>query len=317
MRFSMASSPAMGRSPSRRKAAKRDKPTSDTRRIFRTQSKRTAFDNMEATDEEQHVRDAWDQAWSGRIYEDAIALITSLSGQYEIAVELGQITASTRVLDVGCGPGLLSESLAEDAASVDGIDFLESMIVQAKSRRSRARFQTADAECMPFEDRCFDVAICCYTAHHFMRPTGVFNELYRVLQPGGRVVVLHPIQSETTTFNTIYKALGEVLGANTIARLPSLEGPLYAVDTAEPYQDVLSKCGYQNIVVEKRIKPCVMPTMELLLGLTVKIGGLEDALASERMALTRALTKAAEPFLQNDGSYLFPDQLLVVTGEKR
>ncbi len=261
-------------------------------------------------------RAAWDEAWSGSLYEDAIAFITARSGQAEIAIELGGITPASRVLDVGCGPGILSESLAQMADSVEGIDFLETMIEQAKSRRSGASFQVADAEQLPVAAGDFDVAVCCYSSHHFVRPEQVYGELYRVLKPGGRVVVLHPIQAETATFGAIYQTLGEVLPAETVASFPSLAGPLFKVETPEPYLEMLSLCGFTDIVAEKRTKPCTLKNVETLISITAQIGRVDAQSEQMRSALAEATAASSAQYQQDDGSYLFPDNIIVAKGVK-
>ncbi|MDJ0656851.1 MAG: methyltransferase domain-containing protein [Xanthomonadales bacterium] len=261
-------------------------------------------------------RAAWDEAWSGSLYEDAIAFITARSGQAEIAIELGGITPASRVLDVGCGPGILSESLAQMADSVEGIDFLETMIEQAKSRRSGASFQVADAEQLPVAAGDFDVAVCCYSSHHFVRPEKVYGELYRVLKPGGRVVVLHPIQAETATFGAIYQTLEEVLPAETVASFPSLAGPLFEVETPEPYLEMLSLCGFTDIVAEKRTKPCTLKNVEALISITARIGRVDAQSEEMRSALAEATAASSAQYRQDDGSYLFPDNIIVAKGVK-
>ena len=267
-------------------------------------------------DVERQEHAAWDEVWSGELYEDAIAFITSLSGQTEIAIDLGQITSANRVLDVGCGPGLLSESLAKHAASVEGVDFSETMIEQAKRRRSGATFRVANAEVLPFENEDFDVAVCCYTSHHFARPERVYTELKRVLKPGGRVVVLHPIQAENAAFGAIFQTLGDVFPPEKMETFPELGGPLFEVETPEPYIELLSDCGFVDIVCEKRLKYCGLPDDDALVSATIQIGKVEEQSDDSRDAIVRATAASSAQYKQADGSYLFPDHILVAKGVK-
>ncbi|MGK0223104.1 MAG: SAM-dependent methyltransferase [Limisphaerales bacterium] len=268
--------------------------------------------NPEEIELNEHA--AWDQVWSGALYEDAIAFITSLSGQAEIAIELGEITSDSRVLDVGCGPGLLSESLSKHAASVEGIDFSETMIEQARRLRSGATFQVANAEALPFAGEDFDVVVCCYASHHFARPETVYTELLRVLKPGGRVVVLHPIQAENAAFGAIFRTLGDVFPPEKMETFPELGGPLFEVETPEPYIELLRNCGFTDVTCEKRLKHCSLPNDDALVDVTLQIGKVEEQSEKLRDDLKRATHASAAQYKQADGSYLFPDNILVVKG---
>jgi SAM-dependent methyltransferase len=267
-------------------------------------------------DVETREHAAWDDVWSGELYEDAIAFITSRSGQTEIAIEQGEITSGSRVLDVGCGPGILSESLAKHAASVEGVDFSEKMIAQAKRRRTGATFRVANAEALPFEDEAFDVAVCCYTSHHFARPEVVYTELGRLLKPGGRVVILHPIQAENAAFGAIFQTLGEVFPPEKMESFPELGGPLFEVETAEPYIELLTNCGFVDVVCEKRLKYCSLPDDDALVHVTVQIGKVEEQSDELREAIVRATAMSSAQYKQTDGSYRFPDNILVAKGVK-
>jgi SAM-dependent methyltransferase len=267
-------------------------------------------------DIERNERTAWDQVWSGELYEDAIAFITSLSGQAEIAIEVGEITSNSRVLDVGCGPGLLCESLAKHAVSVVGIDFSETMIKQARDRRSGATFRVANAEMLPFADDDFDVAVCCYTSHHFARPAMVYTELLRLLKPGGRVVILHPIQAENAAFGAIFQTLGDVLPPEKMETFPELGGPLFEVETPEPYIELLKNCGFTDVMCEKRLKHCSLPNNDALVSATVQIGKVEEESNELRDAIVQATRASSAQYRQTDGSYQFPDHILVAKGVK-
>jgi SAM-dependent methyltransferase len=96
-----------------------------------------------------------------------------------------------RVLDVGCGTGRMAVALAERyGATVSGIDPSVEMLDVARERTSRgiATLELGTAESIPFPEGHFERALMQLVVHLVDRPRA-FGELYRVLAPGGRVVI--------------------------------------------------------------------------------------------------------------------------------
>lgn len=100
-----------------------------------------------------------------------------------------------RVLDVGCGTGVLVPSLAAavgPAGAVTAVDFAPAMVEQARARHRRlAEFVVAAAEELPFLPSSFDVVICLSVFPHFADRGRAVRECVRVLAPGGRLVIAH------------------------------------------------------------------------------------------------------------------------------
>lgn len=97
-----------------------------------------------------------------------------------------------KILDVGCGPGILCEVFASLGADVTGIDLTGEMVERAKARchgMENAVFFEGDAENLPFADGVFDSAATRLTIHHYSRPEEVLSEIRRVLKPGGLLLV--------------------------------------------------------------------------------------------------------------------------------
>ena len=79
---------------------------------------------------ERHEKSTWEAAAS--IYADTAGLLTALSGQAELISEFGEIAHDSRVLDLGCGPGQLTDALSRVAGEVRGVDFAEPMVAAAQ-----------------------------------------------------------------------------------------------------------------------------------------------------------------------------------------
>ncbi|MBS1960537.1 MAG: class I SAM-dependent methyltransferase [Bdellovibrionales bacterium] len=90
-----------------------------------------------------------------------------------------------RVLDLGCGTGILSERLSAWGADVFGIDQSPKMIEKAESLHPDLCFQTGCAEKLPFADSAFDIIASSLVMHYVQDLTVPFREVARVLKPGG------------------------------------------------------------------------------------------------------------------------------------
>ena len=94
--------------------------------------------------------------------------------------------ADLQVLEIGCGPGALAESLRRwfPNAEITAIDRDSRFISFAKANIPRVVFREGDATDLPFEDQSFDVTIS-NTVQEHIEPTVFWREQLRVLKPGG------------------------------------------------------------------------------------------------------------------------------------
>ncbi|XP_065919758.1 demethylmenaquinone methyltransferase-like [Dysidea avara] len=102
-----------------------------------------------------------------------------------------------KVLDIGCGDGYWSYQAARyGAKSIDGFDVQEKMVTlarQATSQFNMVNIKVGDVMDMPYGDETFDVAMSLYVTCNLDRErlSKHFKELYRVLKPGGKAVIVN------------------------------------------------------------------------------------------------------------------------------
>ncbi|MFH1139353.1 MAG: bifunctional 2-polyprenyl-6-hydroxyphenol methylase/3-demethylubiquinol 3-O-methyltransferase UbiG [Pseudomonadota bacterium] len=98
----------------------------------------------------------------------------------------------TKILDVGCGGGFLSEEFARNGFSVRGVDPAPESVAAARSHAREAglaiEYLVAAGENLPFDDQSFDLAACCDVLEHVNDVGRVIGEISRVLKPGGLFV---------------------------------------------------------------------------------------------------------------------------------
>jgi SAM-dependent methyltransferase len=103
---------------------------------------------------------------------------------------------SKRVLDVGCGQGTLLNYLPHLGATVFGLDMSPVSLQRAAAGANElghpqfVHLAVADAERLPFPDKCFDTVLSFGVLHHTPDTRGGVNELWRVLKPNGLAVVM-------------------------------------------------------------------------------------------------------------------------------
>jgi len=94
-----------------------------------------------------------------------------------------------RVLDVGCGTGVITEEMAARCkGQVIGVDADPAMIAFAQNKGSRAEYRVGDAHQLDFPDGHFDVVACHFLLMWVSNPALAVCEMARVTRPGGAVL---------------------------------------------------------------------------------------------------------------------------------
>lgn len=113
----------------------------------------------------------------------------------EMRFLMSKVHRDSTVLDMGCGTGRFTIPLARAGARMTGLDLTEAMLDQARAKSGAAQvdieFRQGDMASLPFPDSSFDVVTSMLALMHIPLSDrqSVFNEVARVLKPGGRMLL--------------------------------------------------------------------------------------------------------------------------------
>ena len=145
-----------------------------------------------------------------------------------------------RILDVACGKGETSKYLSHhyEAANITGINISDKQLEICRSNVPDATFLKMDAVSMDFADDSFDAVICVEAAFHFNTRKRFLGEAFRVLQPGGHIV------------------LSDILRAQNVINYHQRTVPENHLDNASKYQEMLENVGFELVSIRDTTKQC-------------------------------------------------------------
>ena len=237
-----------------------------------------------------------------RDYERISATRQFLSGK-RLAADLA-IATGERVLDVGCGTGLLAEHIADLVGAtgrVLGIDPLPLRIEIARGRtRTNLEFRVGDAyDLGGLADADFDV-VCLNAVFHWLpEKTGPLREFARLLRPGGRLGISTGLKGERSRLQEI---VAEVMAEPPFDRhRQARDSVIFRVD-ADEMRALLEATGFVPTLIEMRTTEQVYPSAEAAIRYSEAssfgnfMGHLPPELRSQaRAAVARRLAAVAGP----------------------
>lgn len=129
----------------------------------------------------------WDNTWQQKMKNIPDYLL--YRNKFDSIVSI--VPSTKKVLDVGCGIGILMERLLKEKdCQVVGIDMSESAVEYIKKKGMEAKL--AKVPPIPYPDNSFDVVIATEFLEHFTRPLLIFDELLRVLKNSGMFITSVP-----------------------------------------------------------------------------------------------------------------------------
>jgi len=168
----------------------------------------------------------------------------------ERMLELADLQASNRVLDVAAGTGdqtLLAARRVGPTGYVLAIDLAANMLNAAadtvrKAGLTNVETRVMDAENLDLDADSFDAVICRLGLHTFPNPPKAIGEMRRVVKPGGKVAVLVRSTVGKNPYEGVPLAVAHSLGGNEPTTL-------FAVSEPGVLEDVFRKGGFPNVSV--------------------------------------------------------------------
>ncbi len=168
------------------------------------------------------------------------------------------LSSGDRLLDVGAGTGDIALTAVgkDPSLRVTAADFSLGMMRKGRGRKKGQKFSwcAADALNLPFRDKCFDAVVCGYLIRNVLSPLNAFQEQWRVLKPGGRVVCLETSPPKRNLlrplilvhFKLVIPLLGRLVGGNRAAYT-------YLPDTTRNFMKpremaaTMEKAGFESV----------------------------------------------------------------------
>ena len=159
------------------------------------------------------------------------------------------------VLDIGCGPGFLAAEIERryPAIKVVGLDNNDEMLNLARRTRQSGRYHMefikGDAHRLPLTDGAVDFVVSSLSLHHWADAVKVFNEIKRVLKPGGRFLIFDLRRDGPRLFYYGLK-VGQALSSREIRRTNGAVGSFWSSYTPSELGVILSRSGIAEFTIQ-------------------------------------------------------------------
>lgn len=187
------------------------------------------------------------QAWNAARYARNAGFVPALGAS---VLALLDARPGERILDLGCGDGVLTAQLVQAGAQVVGVDASPELVAAAVERGIDAR--VVDGHALAFEGA-FDAVFSNAALHWMRQPDAVLAGVWRALGPGGRFVAEFGGHGNVAAITTALRAALQANGAGASAFA-------WFFPTAEEYAARLARHGFEVDQIALIPRPTPLPT---------------------------------------------------------
>lgn len=231
----------------------------------------------------------------------------------EPVLDHARLAAGDRVLDVGCGTGIVARAarrLIGTSGHVTGVDPNDGMLAVARRADPSVEWHHGVAEDLPYDDSAFTRIVCQFAAMFFVHPTVALQEMARVTTDGGSVTVATWAGLERTPgYDAMVSLVEDELGT---AAADALRTP-YALGELGQVQNLLSSIG-SAIRIDEHEGSARFSSIADWVHTDVRGWTLDDLVDDEAEgALIRRAERELASFVTSDGRVVFPAPAIVAT----
>ena len=222
------------------------------------------------------------------------------------------IGPSDRVLDLGCGTGIVARRLRDrlgGGARITGLDASAQMIAQARALAPEIDWQVGNAMALPSGDGSFDLVLCQQMLQFVGDRAAAAREMRRVLAPGGRLLLsTWRARSEQPMYEVVCRIAERHLGAASDRR--------FSLGDDAALRTLLVDAGFADVAVQVVTiteRSAEFPTLLNVRAMGFDLESLPDAERERRLAAVETETTAALARFAGDGGYLEPARANIAT----
>jgi SAM-dependent methyltransferase len=256
------------------------------------------------------------QLWGRQAQDYATYLEQTGLPLFGAVLDAAQVIPGTRLLDAGCGAGLLALLASLRGARVAALDAAAPLLAIARERLPGADVREGDLEALPFADASFDAVTAVNSLFYAADLAAAMRELVRVVRPGGRVVVTAWGPPERCAFLTgVMPALGPLMPPPPPGA-PAVH-PVLALSAPGALAALLEEAGLCVVEEGESAVPFVFPNAEISWRANRSAGPNQLAIAhSGEAAVRAAFAEADRAHTRPDGSVRYENVFLWVVGER-
>ena len=183
---------------------------------------------------------------------------------------LGRHRTKGVLLDIGCGPGYVAAKIGRrlPALNVLGLDLNRYMISLASSRLKRSQRDVGlilgDASALPFASNTVHIVVSSLSLHHWKDPREAFREIYRILAPGGLLVIFDTRRDVPFFVFYAFIAGQSLFSPRAIRRTNGAVGSLWSSYTAGELERIMSSQRFENLTVTRGLAWLVVKAVKPL-----------------------------------------------------